>query len=883
MTLRRKLVLGFVAFTVVPLGGAALLVHYSLTRHLERNAGRDLQSRVAHTASSLNTFVSQRQSDLRTYASDSVFASGSSDNIAKRLKQLSVLGFYFDELYFVSPQGRIDAATDTASQGRNIVEVFPEIKDELDEVGRSAARSVLISDFVDAAPEVLARTAEGVRPTDLQLEFLTPVLDPSGKPLGILVGKLGQGAIGKHISDLASRTAGSEAAYLLSADGRIVATASEKLRLLQAHPNWARMDAATVGNPDSQGFAIYRNFEGRHVLTGAAKTYQFGNNAGDWLVAAVMPYEETMAPALRIIRGLTWLLVTVLAIATLAGFLLARSVLRPLEAVTDAARRLQAGQLDARAPVTGRDETALLATAFNEMAAVRQKVEADLRESETRFRQLAENSTDVFWFLGLFPLRTLYINDAVETLSGLPGRRFYEDPLAWLPLIHPEDRAAAEKQFQAELAGTLPRYEAEYRVVRPDGTIRWVLASGTWINDDSGRRIRMGVIIKDTTERRQAESQRLRTQRLESIGTLAGGLAHDLNNSLAPILMGLELLRTEVPRSADIINTMETSAKRGADMVRQLVTFAKGRDGARRLLQPHGLLVEMEKLIRGTFPKSIQLRTNYAPEVSAVRGDATQLHQVLLNLCVNARDAMPDGGTLTLESQNTEVDAALATAAGDATSGPYVVWRVIDTGIGIPPEIIERIFDPFFTTKDPDKGTGLGLATVAGIVKSHGGFLRVYSVVGQGTTFAVYLPVAKEGEEESGAALAIDTTFRANGETVLLVDDEASVRDIARKVLSTLNFQVITAADGTEALMQVAEKRGQLRAVITDLHMPHMDGLTFVRVLKRMLPEAGIIVASGRLDEADAKQFASLGVTVRLEKPFTQQKLVEALKSVLQN
>lgn len=427
--------------------------------------------------------------------------------------------------------------------------------------------------------------------------------------------------------------------------------------------------------------------------------------------------------------------------------------------------------------------------------------------------------------------------------------------------------------------GQTPRFEVECRITKPDRSEGLVLANGIPIRNEAGEIVRIGGTIKDITERKRAEGQMLRAQRLESIGTLAGGVAHDLNNALAPILMSVELLKMEYPNAGNLIDMIETSAKRGADMVRQLLTFAKGVEGARLLIQPTHLLKEMEKIIKATFPKSIQLRTVFSKDLKTIMGDSTQLHQVLLNLCVNARDAMPNGGTLTMEAENVDLDAAYASSVPEAKVGSYIVWRIMDTGTGIPMEIIDRIFEPFFSTKGPDKGTGLGLSTVVGIIRSHGGFLRVYSVHGQGSTFAVYLPA--EGVESGQQEQVLEAeAFRGNGELVLVADDEPSLRHAARAVLSSLNFTAVTASDGTEALMLVAEKRNELRAVITDLHMPHMDGLAFVRVLKRMLPDIGIIVTSGRMDERAANEFRLLGVSSLLEKPFTQEKLVEALKTV---
>ena len=505
---------------------------------------------------------------------------------------------------------------------------------------------------------------------------------------------------------------------------------------------------------------------------------------------------------------------------------------------------------------------------------------AALIEGEGRFRQLAEHSSDVFWFVDLQPARTLFISPTVEKIWGLPAGLFPQGQPIWQTAICDDDRARVMQSWQACLQGHSFRFEAEYRVVRPDGALRWVADSGTPIRNALGKIIQVGGMAKDITESRQIETHRLRTQRLESIGTLAGGIAHDLNNALAPILMVTSLLRMQYPKDTELIDTIESSAQHGAGMVKQLLTFAKGVDGARLSIQPAHLLKDMEKIISGTFPKNIQLRTAFAKNLDVLLGDSTQLHQVLLNLCVNARDAMPDGGTLTLEAENTELDPVSARSISDGRPGRFVVWRVTDTGTGIQPEIIERIFEPFFTTKATDKGTGLGLSTLIGIVKSHHGFVHVVSGLGRGSTFSVYLPFA-DGATSATTAPMADSSFRGNRETILVVDDEASIRHAARSVLTALNFEVITASDGTEALIQAVEKRSVLFAVMTDQHMPHMDGLTFVRALKRVVPQIGIIVASGQMDERETIEFKALGVDAMLNKPFTQENLVKALKAVI--
>lgn len=504
---------------------------------------------------------------------------------------------------------------------------------------------------------------------------------------------------------------------------------------------------------------------------------------------------------------------------------------------------------------------------------------AELAESERRHRTLLAHLPGLAYrMLNKPEWPAEFISDGSRQLIGLPPDEVTSGRVTFSTLIHPEDADRVWQLVQQAVARHAA-YELEYRIRHADGTWRWVWEKGGPVSLDSGEVVALEGFLIDITARKAEESQRLRVQRLESIGTLAGGLAHDLNNALAPILMGLELIRNECPGATKIVNIMQASVYRSAEMIRRLVTFAKGAEGERRPLRLEPLIAEIEKFARATFPKDILIKTSCAPNLHPIVADSTQLHQVLLNLCVNARDAMPDGGTLTVDVENTQVDDLFTATASDAKPGEFVVCRISDTGTGIPPEIIDRIFDPFFTTKGPDKGTGLGLATVAGIVKSHGGFVRVHTEPQKGTTFAVYLPSTQDQVSDE-AHLTAQPAF-GRGEMILLVDDEESVRHIGQQVISAFGFNVLTAADGTEALMLVAIHRAQLRVAITDLHMPQMDGVAFARVLKRLAPLAGVVVATGRMDEHAANQLTEMGITTWLQKPFTQEKLLAAIRSVL--
>ncbi len=427
-----------------------------------------------------------------------------------------------------------------------------------------------------------------------------------------------------------------------------------------------------------------------------------------------------------------------------------------------------------------------------------------------------------------------------------------------------------------EHVATAEAVETEIVNYSKDGKDYWVSVRIQPLRDADGTLTGFFSINSDISKRVREEKLQRRSQRLESIGTLAGGVAHDLNNALAPILMLCDIFRSQYPKESRLIDAVESSAKRGAGMVRHLLTFAKGTEGTRMLLSPSHLIEEMGGLMTSTFPKSIHMVINQNVDLPMIVGDPTQIHQVLLNLCVNARDAMPDGGTLTLSAQSVEVDATYASTVNDAKAGRHLMLRVEDSGTGIPAEVLERIFDPFFSTKGPEKGTGLGLSTVMGIVKGHGGFMQVYSHPGAGSTFTVFIPAHVEGgipEPEVKAG----KNFRGNGESILVVDDETAMRMAATSVLERLNFKPLDAADGVDGLVQAALHRHDLGAIITDMHMPDMDGLSFVRTLRKTLPDIPVVVASGRLEDSVAAEFQTLGVTNRLDKPFTEAQLSETL------
>ena len=393
-------------------------------------------------------------------------------------------------------------------------------------------------------------------------------------------------------------------------------------------------------------------------------------------------------------------------------------------------------------------------------------------------------------------------------------------------------------------------------------------------------------VVEDITEKKNMEAQFLRSQRMESVGRLSSGIAHDMNNILTPIFISSFMLRRKLPPGdfEKMLGNIETNAQRGADLIKQLLTVNCDIGGQRHVVQISQLAADMMKIMSGTFPKNISLSAKTSEDVWPVIGDPTQLHQVLLNLCVNARDAMPAGGGLSIATENTRLDENFAAMNVDAMPGPYVVIRVSDTGEGIPPDVIDKIFDPFFTTKETGKGTGLGLSTVMGIVKSHQGFVNLRSRVSVGSVFEIYLPAAPDAVAASSAAPAMQAP-RGQGEMILVVDDEEVIREVVQKTLLAHGYRVLTAGDGTEAIAQFSQHRGEVKAVLTDIMMPFMDGVTLSRTLKKMDPSIQIIATSGmgsakgRQDKAAA--LASLQINTFLNKPYSANEILTAIGDLL--
>jgi len=511
--------------------------------------------------------------------------------------------------------------------------------------------------------------------------------------------------------------------------------------------------------------------------------------------------------------------------------------------------------------------------------------EAEDRRAHQKAGQLVREQADI---INRAPLsvvisdlsdRITYCNEGTAKLYGLAVSGIVGHTAE--QLLCPETMTGiAEGRAIAKTAG---QWQGELPVHTPDGRDIVVEFHMSIIRDDAGQPKARLCISNDITERKKLEQQFLRAQRMENLGLLAAGIAHDFNNILTPMLMVGPMLRERVKGELEskLLTTVENSAERGAALVRQILSFAHGSGGERVLVQPKHLLRDISTFITETFPRSLRYEYDIPSDLWPVNANPTQLHQVLLNLSVNARDAMPNGGILRLVATNCALAPAAAGTLPGGRPGSFVRIDLTDTGTGIAPDVLERIWEPFFTTKDPAKGTGLGLSTVRGIVGSHDGFCVVRTAVGEGSTFSVYLPAA-----EAAPAIVAGSVpaflARGDGELVLIVDDEANVRDLTSTTLAHHGYRVLTAGDGVEGVALFTTRQADIRLVITDRHMPNLGGEALARVLRRLNPAVPLLIMSGlsSSSEGSGEKADDIGDAFLL-KPFKPDVLLVAVHRLL--
>jgi PAS domain S-box-containing protein len=523
-------------------------------------------------------------------------------------------------------------------------------------------------------------------------------------------------------------------------------------------------------------------------------------------------------------------------------------------------------------------------TVMTDITEKRQAEEA-LKQSEERFRRMAEVSPEIFWMVTPDWERVIYVSPALERIIGMPVDEVYRDPRAWLNLVHPEDSnyVSSTIGFGQEHAAD---GEYDFRIIRKDGGMRWVRNRRYTIHDAQGNLMYYTGIAEDITERKQAEEDRkvyearlMRSQKLEAIGTLAGGIAHDFNNILSAIIGYSELALDDLPKDNSASMNIEEVLKAGErakELVKQILTFSRQRETERRPVKIDLIIKEALKLLRSSIPSSISITERIDPSSGPVFADPTQIHQVIMNLCTNAYHAMlPNGGNLTVSLEQLYLDTGFISRHPPLHEGTHLRLTVSDTGCGMDQETLKRIFDPFFTTKEKTKGTGLGLATVHGIVTDLGGAIFVTSTIGKGSSFELYLPTFEEESDE--LENFIETPPQGGGESILLVDDEEAILNFSKTMLEQLGYKVKGISSSVEALKIFRSSPDKLDLVLTDQTMPGMTGSTLATEILTIRPDMPIILMTGYSETITPEEVIAQGIKEYIEKPFTKNIIAAAI------
>jgi len=511
-----------------------------------------------------------------------------------------------------------------------------------------------------------------------------------------------------------------------------------------------------------------------------------------------------------------------------------------------------------------------------------QQAEAELRQSEHRFRLMAETIQDVFWIATPHIDKTVYVSPGFEYIWGRTSKALYRHPKLYLETVHPEDRERVKSEIIAARKGNIP-WDHEYRINRPDGTVRWIHNRGFPVRDDQGRVILFTGVATDVTEHKALEGQLLQAQKMEAVGRLAGGVAHDFNNLLMAIMGYGELMRAKVLRDDPLYGHLENILKAGdraAALTQQLLTFSRQQIIQPQVIDLNRVVLDLEPMLRRLIGEDLHLEVVTDRRPAVVKGDSGQMGQIIMNLVVNARDAMPQGGRLTLKTAAVDLTEGCGSRFGPAPPGAYVMLVAQDTGVGMDEATQAHVFEPFFTTKEPGKGTGLGLSTVYGIVKQSGGYLDLASESGAGSTFTIYLPRLESTVVAPKAKIHITASLQGE-ETVLLVEDEDMLRGLLAKFLRLYGYTVLEARHGGEALLTCERHPGPIHLMVTDVVMPQMSGRELADRLTPLRPEMKIVFMSGYAEDALAQRGVAESSVAFLQKPFRPIELVRRVQAVL--
>ncbi len=865
LTIQSRMTLAISVLFLCLLTSTSFLVSFMVKQQLKEIISAEQISILSELTDSLDEKLLHAQSLIVAVATSMVSEESiaSADTAQEFLDQRAALHKSFDNhIFLFTPEGRLIAESPFLPNRRGLDFSFrPSLKETL------ASSAPVISDpYISSQPH-----------KHPAIMLTAPVFGGNGKIIAILAGGIdltGPRLLGK----LAQKKIGKTGYLSLGTTDGTIIMHPDQTRIFKkiSESEKALYDQAI---PSTEGTAEIHSREGVPMLSSFKQL-----RTKSWILTAAYPQTEAYAPITQGARILLagMLIISLVAFAVIRYFCL--HLTRPLLAFTQHVTELEGKTGEARLFLAaGQNETSTLARAFNAMLEKNDQQQTRLRQSEELYRTVTEFATDfIFWRAP--DKRMLFVSKNCEVLTGYTEDEFLADPSLLDTLLPPEDQERWANHVHATDAAGMD-LPLEFRIITKSGLHRWVSHVCTEINDETGRSLGRRGSFVDISQLKQAEaeqekltSQLLQAQKMESIGILAGGVAHDFNNILSVIIGYSELLLRNLEEDNPArkkIQAINEAGHRAASLTRQLLAFSRKQVVHMAPCSLNQLILNLTKMLKRMIGEDVSMEVRATAQEDTVFIDPGQMEQVLLNLTVNARDAMPNGGNLLIETENRELDAEYAKTHEGVTPGGHVVLSVSDTGQGMSREIQKKIFDPFFTTKEMGKGTGLGLAMVYGIIKQLGGHIFVYSELNQGTTFKIFLPVS-QGAVEAPPKPASHSLPRGD-ETILVVDDESSLRDLITAILHPLGYTILEAGSGAEAIQKSDSFAGRIDILLTDVIMPGMNGKELAETIATRRPETKIIYMSGYTDSAIAHHGVLDQGIVLLEKPITTDKLTGVL------
>lgn len=906
MTIRGKLILTFLLVSLVPLALLGVSGTLVMRRALEDAARHSLHAAAAQTASRVDAFITANLGAIRTEAQIPEFATFLAAAPAEQALRSPLQRSVLDMLNALSRKDPIYVRSYALldRDGRNLLDTYSPF------VGNDeSAYAYFTQSMADSVPTSSSLLFPQFLKGEGGLFFSCVIRNRAYEPLGVLRVTYRAAVLQWLVNQSAPTGNGEAFAALLGEHGtylahsgrpsRVLSPADELPRELQRRLPGARPERETGREVPDPGvpaaaspffsFALVGEPEGPTHFSAASSDVQWH----PWIALQARPTATFLAPVQRHTSDTAALALVLAGAVILVAGLVSKLLSRPISQLTEMAGRLAAGDLSAQVRVTATGEIGVLGRTFNSMServrglvkhlednvAKLQEAGAALRESEERYRSLVENTQDAYFMAELPSGRLLFVNHRACTLFGYRHQALLELSL-WDLIAADQHNGLRECLENCDECGSIRPNCWTYHALRADGTtfLGEIAAAGVTYG---GRSVLQG-LLRDVTEQERLRDRLQQSQKLEAVGTLASGIAHDFNNILQVITSYVEALLRDPARSLvdrERLATVERTAGRAADLVRRLLAFSRSEEPTLRPLDLNREVVQGVELLAHTIPKMIRIETDLAADLHTIHGDPTQLEQILLNLVTNARDAMPEGGSIRISTQNVSPPPSGPGSVEGLEAGKYALLCVADSGQGMESATLEHIFEPFFSTKPVGKGTGLGLAMVYGIVMGHRGYIACHSEPGRGTTFHIYFPACQGPTAQTTVAiLPAAAPVTRTGATILVVDDEPDVREAAQDILQELGYTTLTAASGEAALDICRAQRVAL--VVLDLGMPGMGGLNCLRELRRLDPTPHVLVASGYAGDRETVILRSHAAEF-IQKPYRLGELVERVAARL--